>query len=69
MNLDHHAPPLRGSLPPEGAEPPPGGRAAARLWQRAVVWTVVLAALLGTFALYNQPGFLVNLADQIWSCF
>jgi hypothetical protein len=69
VNLDPHAPPLRGSLPPEGAELPSGGRAAARLWQRALVWSGVVAALLGTFALYNQPGFLVNLADQLWSCF
>ncbi|MFN7121654.1 MAG: hypothetical protein ACK4NM_06420 [Hydrogenophaga sp.] len=69
MNLDPHAPPLRGSLPSKGAEPPSGGRAAARLWQRALVWTGVVAALLGTFALYNQPGFLVSLADQLWSCF
>lgn len=36
---------------------------------RALVWTGVIAALLATFALYNQPGFLVNLADQLWSCF
>ncbi|MDP1684729.1 MAG: hypothetical protein Q8N06_18235 [Hydrogenophaga sp.] len=36
---------------------------------RALVWTGVIAALLGTFALYHQPGFLVNLADQLWSCF
>jgi multisubunit Na+/H+ antiporter MnhG subunit len=26
-------------------------------------------ALLGTLALYNRPDFLVNLADQLWSCF
>lgn len=69
MNLDPHAPPLLGSLPPEGAEPPSRGRAAARLWQRALVWSGVVAALLGTFELYNQPGFLVSLADQLWSCF
>ncbi|MDO9131571.1 hypothetical protein [Hydrogenophaga sp.] len=69
MNLDPHSPPLRGSLPPEGAEPPSGGRAAARLWQRALVWMGVIAILLGTLTLYNQPGFLVNLADQLWSCF
>ncbi len=36
---------------------------------RALVWTAVAAALLVTLALYRQPGFLVNLADQIWSCF
>ena len=36
---------------------------------RALLWTGVIAALLGTFALYNRPVFLVNLADQLWSCF
>jgi hypothetical protein len=30
MSQDPHTPPLRGSLPPEGAEPPWGGPAAAR---------------------------------------
>ncbi len=28
-----------------------------------------VAALLGVFALYMRPDFLVTLADQIWSCF
>jgi hypothetical protein len=32
-------------------------------------WTAAALALLGTFALYNRPDFLVNLADQLWSCF
>lgn len=36
---------------------------------RTLVWLGVLAALLGTLALYNRPDFLVNLADQLWSCF
>lgn len=36
---------------------------------RALAWTAAGLALLGTFALYQQPEFLVNLADQIWSCF
>lgn len=36
---------------------------------RALVWTGVLLALVGTFALYNRPDFLVNLANQLWSCF
>jgi hypothetical protein len=29
----------------------------------------VVVALLGVFALYTRPDFLVTLADQIWSCF
>ena len=69
MNMDPHAPPLCGSLPPGGAEPPSGGRAAARLWQRGLVWTAELAGLLATFALYQRPDFLVDLADRLWSCF
>lgn len=39
------------------------------LLTKALVWGGVALALLGTLALYNQPGFLVNLADQLWSCF
>ena len=34
MNKDPHAPPFHGSLPPEGAEPPGGGPAAARTLKR-----------------------------------
>lgn len=36
---------------------------------RLLVWTGVLLALAGTLALYSRPDFLVNLADQLWSCF
>ena len=36
---------------------------------KVLVWTAAILALLGTFALYNRPDFLVNLADQLWSCF
>ena len=36
-------------------------------------WTIgVLAAalaLLGTLHLYQQPDFLLTLADQLWGCF
>lgn len=36
---------------------------------RAMVWAAVALALAGTWALYQRPDFLVNLADQLWSCF
>lgn len=36
---------------------------------RALAWAVAVAGLLATLALYHRPEFLVNLADQIWSCF
>ena len=36
---------------------------------KALGWSGVALALLGTLALYNRPDFLVNLADQLWSCF
>jgi hypothetical protein len=39
------------------------------LLTRTLVWTGVALALLATLALYNRPDFLVNLADQLWSCF
>lgn len=36
---------------------------------RGLGWLVVLLALLGTFAMYHRPDFMMSLADQIWSCF
>jgi hypothetical protein len=36
---------------------------------KALVWAAVALAVLVTRALYNRPNFLVNLADQLWSCF
>ncbi|MFN3496259.1 MAG: hypothetical protein ACK40L_17300 [Hydrogenophaga sp.] len=36
---------------------------------RVAVWTAAAIALLGTLMLYQQPGFMVNLAEQLWSCF
>jgi len=36
---------------------------------RVLVLTVVAGALAGAWSLYTRPDFLVNLADQLWSCF
>ena len=33
------------------------------------VWAAALAALLGVFALYTRPDFLLTLANQVWVCF
>ena len=30
---------------------------------------LVVAVLLGVFALYTQPNFLVQIANQLWACF
>ena len=38
-------------------------------WQRALIWACVLAVLLGVFALYTLPDFMVTLAGYIWACF
>lgn len=42
---------------------------ALPLWQRVLLWAVVLAVLLAVFALYTQPDFMRTLADQMWACF
>lgn len=42
---------------------------ALPLWQRLLLWTVVLTVLLAVFALYTRPDFMLTLADQIWACF
>ncbi|WP_291021224.1 hypothetical protein [Hydrogenophaga sp.] len=39
------------------------------LMGRAAAWVAAVAALLVTFALYQRPDFLVDLADRVWSCF
>lgn len=39
------------------------------MFTRLAVSALAGLALLGTLMLYLQPGFMVNLADQIWSCF
>jgi hypothetical protein len=36
---------------------------------KLLVYAVALAVLLCVFALYTRPEFLMNLADQLWSCF
>ena len=36
---------------------------------RISAWLAACAVLLGVFALYTQPDFLVVLANQVWSCF
>jgi hypothetical protein len=36
---------------------------------KLLVYAAALATLLGVFALYTRPAFLMHLADQLWSCF
>ena len=43
----------------------PSARGAAR-WGVALVVLIVLAAVFG---LYGRPDFLVQLANQLWTCF
>lgn len=42
-------------------------------WSPVALKGLALAAaallLVGTLLLYQQPGFMVNMADQLWSCF
>lgn len=37
--------------------------------RKLLVYGAALAVLLGVFALYTRPDFLVTLADQLWACF
>jgi hypothetical protein len=40
------------------------------LWSRRLLgWGVSVLVLLGVFALYTRPDFLVTLANQVWACF
>jgi hypothetical protein len=37
-------------------------------WQRPLLWALVLLLLLAVFSLYQQPAFMRDLADLVWSC-
>lgn len=37
--------------------------------QRTLAWAAAIAALLATFALYQRPDFMIDMADRLWSCF
>lgn len=43
--------------------------AARHLVLQVLLWTGIGLTLLGVFTLYQEPDFLVQLADQLWSCF
>jgi hypothetical protein len=36
---------------------------------RLLVYAAAMAVLAGVFTLYLQPEFMMNMADQLWSCF
>jgi hypothetical protein len=37
---------------------------------RRLFWCIVaLAALAGVFLMYTRPDFMVDMANQLWSCF
>ena len=40
-----------------------------KLLSHVVPYGLAVAILLGVFALYTQPDFLVTLANQVWACF
>lgn len=53
----------------ERTAPPPSAR---RPWQRALQLAgAALGALLllGTFSLYTDPDFMLQMADHVWACF
>ncbi|MDA8519855.1 hypothetical protein [Acidovorax sp. NCPPB 4044] len=57
---------MHASAPP----PAPDRRARPAPWGRRLAWGAAAAAVLAAaFALYGEPGFVVMMADQVWSCF
>ncbi len=37
--------------------------------RRLLVWVLVAAVLAAVFLLYTRPDFVVQTANQVWSCF
>ncbi|MEZ5664616.1 MAG: hypothetical protein R3E94_13970 [Burkholderiaceae bacterium] len=42
---------------------------ARRIWWRTLGVLAAALVLLATLTLYQRPEFMVQMADQIWSCF
>lgn len=38
-------------------------------WLRRLIWPLLVLVLLGVFAMYTQPEFMMHMANQVWSCF
>lgn len=48
--------------PPPSASGPPA-------WLKVVGWAVAVATLAGVFLLYTRADLVVDLANQLWTCF
>lgn len=35
---------------------------------KVLIYTAITSALAGVFMLYLQPGFMINVAEQVWFC-
>lgn len=57
--------------PPESSRTPAHQGEPAPVRQRWLITAATLAAavLAGVFMLYAQPDFMVQMANQLWSCF
>lgn len=38
-------------------------------WPRRLLWPLAVLALLLVFAMYTQPEFMMQMANQVWACF
>lgn len=47
---------------PQRADSPPA-------WLRVLGWAVAVAALAAVFLLYTRADLVVDLANQLWTCF
>jgi hypothetical protein len=47
----------------------PQQQPSSRAWRSVLLYAVAACALLTVFSLYTRPDFMLNLANQVWSCF
>lgn len=38
-------------------------------WPRRLLWPLAALVLLLVFAMYTQPEFMMQMANQVWACF
>ena len=51
------------------AIPSTPGEPVLTRWVKPLLWVIAASALVGVFALYQNPQLMVTIADQLWSCF
>lgn len=54
---------MNANLQPSHSPKPPSH------WSRRLLWPLAALVLLIVFAMYTQPEFMMQVANEVWACF